>query len=374
MRRGTVVAAGTAVVVAAGVAVLLLGRRVSDLALKPGAGGEPAAAGEPPLRVRSISADEVTLTRTTESLRRGRYALEWAGGHAVVGPVLRGDQRTVTRRLEFTAGRGPADSADVELTPRVLRGDPVSSCGLDSMDVVVDGELGPLPAWYLPAVRGTWVIAVHGPQADRRQALPVLPVVHRLNLPALVISYRGDQGAPPPPDGLGHFGETEWHDVEAAIRFAKQAGAGRIVLYGWSLGASMVLQTAARSDFRDDLAGLVLDSPVLDLAASVRNRATRAGKPAAVAELGVWAAAGRTGVDTADFAQLAEGAELRLPTLLMHSPQDPIAPYRAAQRLARNRPLLVNLRTVPDAGHAALWNADPRGYEEALRRFLTPIL
>jgi pimeloyl-ACP methyl ester carboxylesterase len=374
MRRGTVIAAGVAVVAAAAAAVLLLGRRVSDLALKPGAGGEPTEAGQPPLRVLSISADEVVLTRTTESLRRGRYALEWAGGHAVVGPVLRRDPRSVTRRLEFTAGHGPDRNAEAELTPRVLRGDPVSACGLDSMDVLIDGELGPLPAWYLPAVRGTWLIAVHGPQADRRQALPILPVVHRLNLPALVIGYRGDQGAPPPPDGLGHFGETEWHDVEAAIRFAKQAGAGRIVLCGWSLGAVMVLQTAARSDFRDDLAGLVLDSPVLDLAASVRNRATRAGKPAAVAELGVWAAAGRTGVDTADFDRLAQGADLRLPTLLLHSPQDPIAPYRAAQRLARNRPLLVNLQPVADAGHAALWNADPHGYEEALRRFLTPIL
>lgn len=375
MRWGIVVAAGTAVAVGAGAAVLLVGRRVSDLSLRPG----PAAGAEPILRVeaitpREVTPREVTLTRTAASARRGRYALEWPGGHAVVGAVLRGDERTVTRRLELAAGGELTAGTEVELSPRVLRGDPGSACGLDYMDVLVDGELGELPAWYVPAMRGTWVIAVHGPGADRRQALPVLPVLRQLRLPALVVSLRGDQGAPASPDRLGHFGETEWRDVEAAVRFAKEHGAGRIILYGWSLGGDAVLQTAARSDFRDSLAGLVLDSPVLDLPASVRGRAARAGVPAAPAQLGAWAAQGRTGVDLAGFARLAEGTDLQAPTLLLHSPQDAIAPWAAAERLARRRPDLVSLRPIADAAHAALWNADPQGYEEYLRRFLTPIL
>lgn len=29
---------------------------------------------------------------------------------------------------------------------------------------------------------------------------------------------------------------------------------------------------------------------------------------------------------------------------------------------------------MPDAEHAALWNADPDGYAETLRRWLTPLL
>ncbi|WP_329579675.1 prolyl oligopeptidase family serine peptidase [Kitasatospora sp. NBC_01250] len=375
MRWGTAVVAATAVAAAAGAAALLIGRRVADLSLRPELAEDGGLKGEPALRVLEVGAQEVSLTRTQAGLRRGRYALDWPGGHAVVGQVLRTGPRSVTRRLELTAGAPLTAGTEVELSPRVLRGDPGSACGLDYMDVIVDGELGALPAWYVPAVRGTWVIAVHGRLADRRQALPVLPVLKRLNLPALVVSYRGDQGAPASPDGIGHFGETEWHDVEAAIRFAKEAGAGRIVLYGWSVGASTVLQTAARSDYRESVAGLVLDSPVLDWSASVRGVAARSGVQGALAgKLGAWSAEARTGVDQDAFARIADGAELAAPTLLLHSPQDTVVPFAAAQRLADRRPDLVSLYPVPDAGHAALWNADPHGYEERLRRFLTPLL
>ncbi|PYC73036.1 hypothetical protein C7C46_25370 [Streptomyces tateyamensis] len=372
MRWGTVIAAATTVVVGAGAAALLVGRRVSDLSLRP---ERSEGEGEPELRVHQVGTDRITLTRTTGTARRGRYALEWPGGHAVVGEVLRTDPQTVTRRLELTAGTAPSAGTEVELTNRVLRGDPGSACGLDYMDVVVDGELGALPAWYVPAVRGTWVILVHGVLADRRQALPVLPVLKRLQLPALAVSYRGDQGAPPSPDGIGHFGETEWRDVDAAIRFAKEAGAGRVVLYGWSVGAAAVLQTAARSDYRTSVAGLVLDSAVLEPAASVRGVAAASGVPGALAgQLGAWAAEGRTGVDLAGFARIAAGTDLAAPTLLLHSPQDEVSPWHGAQRLARRRSDLVSLHPVAGAAHAALWNADPAGYEEALRRFLTPIL
>ncbi|MGF1428907.1 alpha/beta hydrolase family protein [Kitasatospora sp. LaBMicrA B282] len=375
MRWGTAAVAATAVAAAAGAAVLLIGRRVSDLSLRPELAESGAPVGEPALRVHRVGGDEVELTRTVAAARRGRYALDWAGGHAVVGRVLRTGPQTVTRRLELTAGSPLQSGTEVELSPRVLRGDPASACGLDYLDVLVDGELGALPAWYVPAVRGTWVIAVHGRLADRRQALPVLPLLRRLKLPALVASYRGDQGAPASPDGIGHFGETEWRDVEAAIRFAKEAGAGRIVLYGWSIGGATVLRCAAESEYRGELAGLILDSPVLDWSASVRGVAARSGKVGALAgRLGALAAEGRTGVDPVGFDRLAAGTDLAAPTLLLHSPQDTVAPFADARRLADRRPDLVSLRPIPGAAHAALWNADAHAYEEALRRFLTPLL
>jgi pimeloyl-ACP methyl ester carboxylesterase len=96
--------------------------------------------------------------------------------------------------------------------------------------------------------------------------------------------------------------------------------------------------------------------------------------PAPLAELGALAAQGRSKVDLAGFARLAEGADLQMPTLLLHSPDDGVAPWRAAERLADLRSDMVSLHRVPGAEHAALWNADPDGYTETLRRFLTPLL
>ncbi|MFJ6215795.1 alpha/beta hydrolase family protein [Streptomyces sp. NPDC092296] len=372
MRWGTVAAVAAASAVGAGAAALLAGRAVSEIAVRPRRPG-PASVGG--LRVHSTAAGRVALTRTPQAARRGTYALEWDGdGHAVVGDVLETTSQTVVRRLDRVDGVPPAVGTKVRLTPRVLTGDPLSALGLDYADTWVRGELGPMPAWYVPGVRDLWVIAVHGLGADRQQVLPLLPLLHGFSLPVLAVSYRNDDGAPPSPDGIGHFGQTEWRDVEAAIGLALDSGARHLVLYGWSLGATMALQAAARSSWRDAVRGLVLDSPILDWHTTVRRQATRRGVPAALAELGARAAEGRAGVDLDSLDRLARGDGLHVPTLLLHGPGDTVAPWRTSQRLAERYEDLVTLHTVQGAEHAAMWNADPDGYEEALRRFLTPLV
>ncbi|MFE6055319.1 alpha/beta hydrolase family protein [Kitasatospora sp. NPDC056446] len=370
MRWGTA-ATVAAAVVGAGAAVLVIGRRASERMVRPVAAVQESG----PVVVRSLGAGRITFSRGPESLRPGRWAVEWdGGGHAVVEEVLHSDEQGVTRRL-VRADRGTlAAGTEVRFTPRVHLGDPTAALGLAFTETAADGELGALPAWYLDGNRGTWVILVHGPEADRGQTLPVLPVLHRLGLPALAVTYRGDEGAPASPDGYSHFGETEWRDVEAAVRLALDNGAGRVILYGWSTGATTVLQTAARTAWSHAVRGLVLDSPVLDLPATARRDAERLGFRGAAAGLGALAAEGRTGVDLADFSRIADGTDLRVPTLLLHSPADRVSPFGSAERLAAARPDVVSLRPFPGADHATLWNSAPDHYTELLRRWLTPLL
>jgi pimeloyl-ACP methyl ester carboxylesterase len=63
-----------------------------------------------------------------------------------------------------------------------------------------------------------------------------------------------------------------------------------------------------------------------------------------------------------------------VPALVLHGPDDTVAPWSATRAFADRRPDLVTLRAVRHAPHAAMWNADPERYEEAVRRFLTPLL
>lgn len=86
------------------------------------------------------------------------------------------------------------------------------------------------------------------------------------------------------------------------------------------------------------------------------------------------AAQGRAGLHADGLAGAGGPDRLQVPTLLVHGPDDRVAPWEYSRRLARRRPGLVTLHTVPDASHAAMWNADPEEYEERLRRFLTPLL
>lgn len=218
------------------------------------------------------------------------------------------------------------------------------------------------------------MIAVHGLGATREHTMNVMEFLHRHHFPVLALAYRGDPDAPRSPDGLNHLGETEWRDVDAAIRYAVRSGAERVVLLGWSTGATMALRAATHSALRDRVAGLVLDSPVLDWTATLRALAAARRTPGALLPLAVRAAQGRTGLRAVPVDQDTVPPGLRTPTLLFHGPDDAVAPWGPSRRLAAHRPDRVTLRTVRHAPHGAMWNADPKAYEEALRRFLTPLM
>ncbi|MFJ2301882.1 alpha/beta hydrolase [Streptomyces sp. NPDC087787] len=368
-------AAAVTAVLAAGAASVAAGRLASDAALKV-LPGRPLPT-EPRLTVHATAAGQISLTRDLASLRPGTYGLAGNGSHAVVGPVLptaphRPD--TVVRRLERVT-HGTLHRGDkVWLTPNLHVGNPRTALGIEHADVDVPGELGSLPAWFVPGVRETWVIAAHGLGSTRELPMNILAFLHRRHFPVLALAYRGDLGAPRPPDGLNHLGETEWRDLDAAIRYAVRYGAERIVLHGWSTGATMALRAATRSALRDRITGLVLDSPVLNWEVTLRALARARHTPGPLLPLAVRAAQGRTGLYGDRLAGATDPEGLTMPTLIFHGPGDQVAPWQLSRRLADRRPNLIALHTVPSAPHGAMWNADPEGYEEALRRFLTPLM
>ncbi|MFJ3170119.1 alpha/beta hydrolase family protein [Streptomyces roseus] len=376
MPSATATAAAVATtLVGAGAAAIAAGRYAADAALRHDP-GRPLP-GDPRLGVHSTGPGRITLTRSLASLRPGTYGLSAPGVHAVVGSVLDGldpGPDAVVRRLLAVTHGSLEPGTRVTFTPQVHAGNPRTALGLEHADVDVPGELGGLPAWFVPAARDTWVITVHGLGAGREHPMVVMPFLHRQRMPVLDLAYRGDLGAPASPDGLGHLGESEWRDVDAAIRYAVRYGARRVVLHGWSTGAAMALHAAARSALADRICGLVLDSPVLDWHATLRALVAARRTPAALVPFAVRAAEGRAGLRGDRPAAGADPAALRVPVLIYHGPDDMLAPWEPSRRLAQARPDLVTLRTVREAPHGAMWNADPAGYEEALRRFLTPLM
>ncbi|MFE9024258.1 alpha/beta hydrolase [Streptomyces sp. NPDC007808] len=375
MRTVKTTAAAVTVALAAGVASVAAGRYASGAALTASP-GRPLPT-EPRLTVHATAAGQITLTRDLASLRPGTYGLAGDGSHAVVGPVLAAAKHsadTVVRRLERVT-HGTLDPGDsVWLTPNVYVGDPAAALGLEHADVDVPGELGSLPAWFVPGSRGTWVIAVHGLGTTREHAMNLMGFLSGRHFPVLALSYRGDLGAPRPPDGLGHLGETEWRDLDAAMRYAVRYGARQLVLLGWSTGATMALRAAQHSGLRDRVSGLVLDSPVLSWEATLRALAAARHTPGPLLPLAVRAAQGRTGLHAGRGTGTGAPDRPPVPTLIFHGPDDEVAPWSLSRRLAAAHPDLVSLHTVRRAPHAAMWNADPEGYEEALRRFVTPLM
>ncbi|MFB6814286.1 alpha/beta hydrolase [Streptomyces sp. NPDC056347] len=375
MRPATITAAAVTTVLGVGAAAVAAGRYASDAALRAPA-GRPLPA-DRRLTVHATAAGQVTLTRSFTALRPGTYGLVGDDVHAVVGPVIEHAHHapdTVVRRLE-RVDRGTLEpGAKVRVTPQLHSGDPFTALGLGHKEVEIPGELGVLPAWFVPGPRDTWVITVHGLGTTREHPMNLMGFLHELRLPVLDLAYRGDAGAPRSPDGLSRLGESEWRDLDAAIRFAVRYGARKVVLHGWSTGASMALHAAVDSALRDRIGGLVLDSPVLDWAATLRALAAARGVPAVLLPLALRAAEGQTGLHGARLLDDTLARALNAPTLIFHGPDDQLSPWQPTRDLADRRPDLIALHTVPQAPHAAMWNADPARYEETLRRFLTPLM
>ncbi|NJQ07776.1 alpha/beta hydrolase [Streptomyces lonarensis] len=376
MRARTAAATTATTLLGSAAAIAVAGRRGGRTALRPPArDAVPAGFRGGGLTVLAADDRHITFTRTPDPVPPGRYAVTWASGRAELGPPEpdTGTDGTPRRRLLRTVGGPPAPGTRLTLTPQLHTGDPRTALGIDFADTAVPSELGPLPAWFVPGARDLWVIALHGLGSTRSYALNLLPFLTELGLPVLVPAYRGDPGTRTAPDRLSRLGATEWRDADAALRHAAAYGARRVLLLGWSVGATMALYTAARSPLHGRIAGLVLDSPVLHRATTVRALAAERGVRRPLLPLAVAAAEGAAGHDAApDLPRRTSGAPL--PTLIAHGPDDRIAPWEPSRALAARHPEAVSTYVARRAGHAAVWNADPASYEEELRRFVTPLL
>jgi uncharacterized protein len=327
-----------------------------------------------PQRVVAADADTVTLAPGGLALQPGTWGLRWPTGFAVVGPVRSADRAGVVRPL--LAGPRPPVGVQAMLDAAAFDPDPAVR-GLEFAEVDVPTPLGPCPAWFVPGCRDSWVVLVHGRGGSRREALRVLPALHELGLPALVISYRNDPEAPASPDGHYHLGDTEWLDVEAAMAHAIASGARQVVLVGWSMGTAIIGALLSRSELASRVAALVWDAPLVDWRATLRQQARIRNLPPALTALTARFAGRRIGIDFDRFNLLAHPPAVRPPTLLIHTAGDTAVPVQPSRALAAAAPALgwpITYFDVPYAEHTAAWNADPAAYEDAVTRFLRAVL
>ena len=171
------------------------------------------------------------------------------------------------------------------------------------------------------------------------------------------------------------LGQTEWLDVEKAIRFAVNHGADRILLFGWSMGATIALILTEQSEYRHLIAGLVLISPVIDWKNCITAGARRAKLPAPLIALTIRALESKRwsqliGADEpVDFRALnwtAQESGLDAPSLVIHSRGDETVPFADIEKSRRSHTDLVVLYEAPSAPHALEWNRSPRQIEEVI--------
>jgi pimeloyl-ACP methyl ester carboxylesterase len=333
--------------------------------------------------IREGHGQQVILAANADTTVDGVYGLFFddGKGHARIGRIVSYSpaERTVLREVEAVYA-GDLNTARRGWWSGAVYPDP-AAVGLSAEDVMIDVDGGHAPAWLVRAdgQTRTWAIMVHGRGATRQEALRALGPALELGLTSLVVSYRNDGLAPSADDGRYGLGSTEWRDVEAAIEYALAHGAEEIVLFGWSMGGAICLQTADLSRHRRLIRAMVLDAPVINWVNVLAHHAEINRIPSLVGRYGqlmLGHPLGRrlTGlsapVDLKAMDWVSRAVELRTPTLIVHSVDDEYVPYGPSATLAERNPEMVTFETFNHARHTKEWNVDPGRWEGLVKAFL----
>jgi len=326
---------------------------------------------------------QVILKATPDSTVDGVYGFFFDGGkgHARIGRIVSYSpaDRTVLREVEAVYS-GDLSTARWGWWSGATYPDPAAA-GIPAEDVLVPVERGEAPAWLVRAkgTARTWAIMVHGRGATRQEALRAVGPALELGLTSLLVSYRNDGLAPSADDGRYGLGSTEWQDIEAAIGYALANGAEEVVLFGWSMGGAICLQTADLSRYRHLIRAMVLDAPVIDWVTVLAHHAQLNRIPSLVGKYGqlmLGHPLGRrlTGlsapVDLKVMDWVSRAVELRTPSLIIHSVDDEYVPYGPPALLAERNPEMVTFETFNHARHTKEWNVDPERWERLVKAWL----
>lgn len=329
-------------------------------------------------------ADEntVTLSRNAKTAHAGEFGL-WFGedGHARVGRVLSEDtnSETITRELLSVTSGDLQEATSGLWTGHVIPSPTALERSVQDVQIPVEG--GQAPAWLIKpmeeAPSSTWAIHIHGIRTTRITALRSVPAADKLGCTSLVVSFRSDTEGPDVPKGGSTLGLTEWPDVDAAIAYAREHGAQRIVLFAWSMGASIALLLTERSAHRDLIAAVVLIAPATDWRTIIRHGAAAAHLPAFLGSAAIGALSGPLSSRTVgisspidfDALDFTRPGRVFLPTLVIHSEGDNEVPVALSRRFQAAHPEHVSLVEIPGAAHAWEYNVDAPAFEDAIVRW-----
>jgi uncharacterized protein len=313
-------------------------------------------------------------------LTPGVWGLQWPTGYGQVTTIVARGQQTVMRAFRHLTGAPLVAGARVGLDNKAFPGNPRVGLGIGFRDVSYRGPLGSYPAWLVSGSHDTWAVLVHGNALDRLDTIKIVPALHRLGLPVLMIAYRNDAGAPPDPSGMLRYGLSEWQDLAAAVQYALGHGARRLLLVGYSMGGAIVASFLERSPLAARVAGVILDSPMLDFSRTVdlgasRERLPLVGLPLpqSLTDVAKWIASWRYGVDWRSLGYLDGAARLQAPILLFHGTADTRVPVASSDELARLAHDVTYVR-VPGADHLDSWNLEPARYDRAVQAFVERVL
>lgn len=332
-----------------------------------------------PLTVRADGRNRISVDATAHTTIPGRWGIHLAGGgHLQVHgtPIEKGGRVSWQLADGYTPPREPTAAAWTGIAHR----NPAAA-GLAAIDELIPTRGGMIPAWSIrnnsPGLGPVVAVHVHGAGSTRAGTLRGVLAATAAGLPSVVTTYRNSAEGPRVGRGRSHLGYLESDDVSDVLRHLAESGVERFVLFGWSMGAQLILPIAASAEWAGRVDGVVLDSPALNWANVLRTNLRSAGRPVALALPGLaWLRSRRrarlVGLDGPLPLELmdwvARAHEVSTPVLIHHGTADQTTPITDSRAFVAGS---GNARLEESgAGHTVSWNMDPDRWHSITSKFV----
>jgi uncharacterized protein len=323
-----------------------------------------------------------------DTRREGVYNLRWGDANVIstktniasdvslnygrLGKIISDEGGKVVREFSVTAGEPPKVGDGARLESFVFLKNPKDDLGIDYEALTLTGEAGNLQAWWIDQKSDTAVIMVHGRRRGTiQETLRATSTIVNEGFSVLAMAYRSHGDSAMSPDGFFHYGESEWRDVVEALKFLEGKGVKNVILYGFSMGAEVVLETFHNHSHTLPVKAIILDAPFLDPRTIFIQGARKMNLPVPqlITNWAMFVARLRSGINWRDLDQRIDAAQIDVPVLLFAGTADTTIPIALVDDFASKVP---NIEYHENEGveHVESWNHDPEMYEAQLRAFL----
>ena len=271
------------------------------------------------------------------------------------------------------------DGRAVLLLKRLSPGD--LGLRFESMRFIVrderDGKRLSLAAWWIPheQANGKSVVLVHGYGDAKVGAIAWAPLWHALGYNILAVDLRAHGESAGKYSTAGFFERHDLDQILNQIRADRPRDTARVMLFGISLGAAVVL---AAAEGRDDIDALVLECPYADYRVPVLAYSRIFAMPLpSLAPLSIRLAEWISGADFSTLRPIDMLKRVKQPTMIIQAGCDPFVPPSDAdameailrERAAREDFICAHWR-VGDVSHVIGIVADPDEYRDRIVAFL----
>ena len=231
--------------------------------------------------------------------------------------------------------------------------------GLPSENVSLETDDGVrLHGWLIPGLgkRSLTILFFHGNAENIGGCLDLAMLTRPAGYDLMLVDYRGYGASAGRPSETGHY-----RDGRAAMVYLRSrpgGAAGRIVVWGRSIGAAVAVEVAAADPAGP--AGVILESPFTSAPDLLRSG-------------GHWVLYGLSRFGTYRFDSTARIGRVRAPLLVIHGTADEIAPFDLGRRLFDLAPGRKELVAIEGAGHNDMWAFHEAEVWGAARRFLSTL-